>query len=485
MFIEPFWILLILILYIIALTYIWICKSKFNKTEHMLHVAMHQKSEVLTFLNSFSKNLKSAEELEKAMRETAKYVADLIGAEAVCIFVIENDHLVVAGVSGQFPPLHKTGSEYVFTKPRFIMESLLNQKIPLNEGIVGEVARTGEGILIEDAENDENFINSPICVDSFLAVPMITEGKTSGVICAINNIRGHKKIEPFSPEQFNALKFMSPQVIFAHNIVKVYSDLSKQQRIEQELDFARKLQTSLIPESPPTLEQCDIYSFTKSAKEVSGDFYDFVDIDENRLLIVIGDACGKGIPACMLMAMTRTFIRANAERFTTLHDLFVSLNKDLYRDTDAERFVTVACCLLNKASGTIEYARAGHTELLLGRLDHPVRTIFPTGAACGLLPPEFSENYDIISFSFLDDMSLLLFSDGITEALNEQGEEFGLDALFEIFGNAVSSNKTPNEIVDTILREVNAFTRNTPQADDQTLVVIQGKKVAAKTVSNS
>jgi sigma-B regulation protein RsbU (phosphoserine phosphatase) len=82
-------------------------------------------------------------------------------------------------------------------------------------------------------------------------------------------------------------------------------------------------------------------------------------------------------------------------------------------------------------------------------------------------------------------MSLLLFSDGITEALNEQGEEFGLDALFEIFGNAVSSNKTPNEIVDTILREVNAFTRNTPQADDQTLVVIQGKKVAAKTVSNS
>jgi sigma-B regulation protein RsbU (phosphoserine phosphatase) len=278
---------------------------------------------------------------------------------------------------------------------------------------------------------------------------------------------------------------MSPQVVFAHNIVKVYSDLSKQQRIEQELDFARKLQTSLIPESPPALEQCDIYSFTKSAKEVSGDFYDFVDIDEDRLLIVIGDACGKGIPACMLMAMTRTFIRANAERFTTLHDLFVSLNKDLYRDTDAERFITVACCLLDKKAGTIEYARAGHTELLLGRLDHPVRKIFPTGAACGLLPPEFSENYDIISFSFLDDMSLLLFSDGITEALNEQGEEFGLDALFKIFGDAVSSNKTPNEIVDSILREVNAFTRNTPQADDQTLVVIQGKRVAAKNSSNS
>jgi len=476
MFIEPFWIILIFFLYIAALAYIWICKTRFNKTDQMLHVAMHQKSEILTFLNSFSKNLKSAEELEKAMRETAKYVADLIGAEAVCIFVVEDEFLVVAGVSGQFPPLHKTGSEYVFTKPRFIMESLLNQKIPLRDGIVGNVASTGEGILIEDAENDENFANSPICVDSFIAVPMITEGKTCGVICAINNTRRSKKIEPFSPEQFNALKFMSPQVVFANNIVKVYSNLSKQQRINQELDFARKLQASLIPNHSPNLQQCEIYSFTKSAKEVSGDFYDFVDIDEDRLLIVIGDACGKGIPACMLMAMTRTFIRANAERFTTLHDLFVSLNRDLYRDTDAERFVTVACCLLNKKSGTIEYARAGHTELLLGRLTHPVRKIFPTGAACGLLPPEFSESYDIISFSFLEDMSLLLFSDGITEALNKQGEEFGLDALFKIFGNAVSANKSPQEIVDTILREVNTFTLNTPQADDQTLVVIQGKK---------
>jgi sigma-B regulation protein RsbU (phosphoserine phosphatase) len=475
MFIESFWIALIIILYISAIIYIYFSKTRYNETENMLQIVMHQKNEILTFLNSFSKNLRSAEELEKAMRETAKYVADLIGANAVCIFVMENDYLVVAGASGQFPPMHKSESEYVFSKPRFIMESLLNEKIQMGEGLVGLVAQNGEAILIEDASEDEYFANSPIFVDSFMAVPMITEGKVAGVICAINNIRKSKKIEPFSAEQFNALKFMAAQVIFANNIVKVYSNLSKQQRINQELEFAKKLQASLIPEYSPKLDRYEIYSFTKSAKEVSGDFYDFVNIDDNRILIVIGDACGKGIPACMLMAMTRTFIRANAERFSTLHDMIIALNEDLYRDTDAERFVTVACCLLDKNSGTIEYARAGHTELLLGRSDHTVRQIFPTGAACGLLPIEFSERYDIITFSFLEDMSLLLFSDGITEALNEKGEEFGLDALYEIFGNAVSEGKTPQEIVNTIIHDVNIYTKDTPQADDQTLVVIQGK----------
>ena len=478
MYIESFWIALIILLYLSAIVYIYFSKIRYNETESMLQVVMHQKGEILTFLNSFSKNLGSAEELEKAMRATAKYVADLIGAKAVCIFVREGDYLVVSGVSGQFPPMHKNKNEYVFSKPRFIMESLLNEKIKIGEGLVGLVAQTGEPIFIEDASEDENLANLPIFIDSFMAVPMITEGKVAGVICAIDNVRKSNEFEPFSPEQFNALKFMAAQVIFASNIVKVYSNLSKQQRINQELEFAKKLQASLIPDSSPDLERYKIYSFTKSAKEVSGDFYDFVNIDDNRILIVIGDACGKGIPACMLMAMTRTFIRANVERFSTLHDLIIALNEDLYRDTDAERFVTVACCLLDKSSGTIEYARAGHTELLLGRSDHTVRKIFPTGAACGLLPVEFSERYDILTFSFLDDMSLLLFSDGITEALNEKGEEFGLDALYEIFGNAVAAGKTPHEIVDIIIHDVNVFTKNTPQADDQTLVVIQGKTPA-------
>jgi len=470
--IDIFWIILTVLLYIVALTYIFVGRYRYRILRSSLVDALHKKAEIGNFISTFSKNLKSVKEIENSMKATAQYVADLIGANSLCIFILDNDgFLVASGIAGAFPPLH-SASDYVFTKPRYILESLKQEKIKIGEGLIGEVAQSREALLIEDASDDPRFSNSPIDVDTFMAVPMVTEGQVAGVICAVNNSHTGRA---FSPEQFSAFKFMAGQVILAHNIVKVYANISKQQRISQELDFAKQLQASLIPEHAPESEQCEIYAFSKSAKEVSGDFYDFVDIDEDRRLIVVGDACGKGIPACMLMAMTRSFIRASAERFTSLHDLMKGLNNDLFRDTGDERFVTVACCLLDKRSGTIEYARAGHTELLIGREGHPVRQIFPDGVAFGLLPADIAGDYDLITFSFLHDMSVLMFSDGITEALNEDGEEFGLEPLIRIFNESLLNEKTPREIVDDIIREVNEFAGETLQADDQTVVVIQSK----------
>jgi sigma-B regulation protein RsbU (phosphoserine phosphatase) len=331
------------------------------------------------------------------------------------------------------------------------------------------VAKSREGILIEDATENEILANSPILVETLMAVPMIREGQVAGVICAVNNSHGGG---PFTPEQFSALNFMSDQVVLAYNIVRVYANLSKQQRISQELSFARQLQSSLLPEKAPEWGPFSIDAFTKPAKEVSGDFYDFVEIDEERLLVVIADACGKGIPACLLMAMTRSFIRASIERFTNLHDMMKDLNSDLFRDTGDERFVTVTCCLLNKKEKTVEFARAGHTELLVSRKGHPVRTIFPNGAALGLLPPEIAGDFDLITFAFLNDMSILLFSDGITEALNSEGEEYQLENLIEVFRKASDEKLSSKQLIDEIIKQVNDFSEGTLQADDQTVVVI-------------
>ena len=140
------------------------------------------------------------------------------------------------------------------------------------------------------------------------------------------------------------------------DLVHVYAETSRQQRIRQELDFARQLQSSLLPESVPAWDQFAVYAFTKSAKEMNGDFYDFVEIDEDRLLIVLGDACGKGVPACMLTSMTRSFIRSLAENFTDLQSFLKALNKNVYRDSDDERFVTLGCCLLDRRNSVVEYA---------------------------------------------------------------------------------------------------------------------------------
>lgn len=436
-----------------------------------LEDALRKKSEIGNFFALFSKNLETVEEIEDAMNAMARYLADLIGASSVCVFILEEDGLLRAsGIAGVFPPLHKS-PDYVLTKPRYILESLRREKIHPGDGIVGEVAQRMEPILIEDGTEDPRIValDSSIAIETLMAVPMIQEGRLFGVICAVNN---RLDAGSFSPEQFSTFRFMGNQIVLAYNIVTTYANLSRQQRLSQELDFARQLQASLLPSHFPDWSPFRVFAFARSAKEVSGDFYDFVEVDEDRLLVVIGDASGKGIPACMLMAMTRSFIRANVERFTTLNRLLRELNKNLFRDAGDGRFMTLALCLLNRREGTVEYARAGHTELLVHLPGHRQRRIFPDGAALGLMPDEVAGHFDLLSFSFLPGMSLLLFTDGITEALNKDGEEYGLDRLSRQFTKALDERGTAQEATERILHEVDAFSGSESQADDQTMVII-------------
>ena len=296
-------------------------------------------------------------------------------------------------------------------------------------------------------------------------MPMLRNQRLTGVICAVNSRVGVS----FSEEQYEQMRFISTQVVVTQELFRVYAEVSRQQRIHQELEFARQLQSSLLPESVPAWDQFAVHAFTRSAKEVNGDFYDFVEIDDNRLLIVMGDACGKGVPACMLTSMTRSFIRSIADHFADLPSFLQEVNKNLYRDSDAERFVTLACCLLDRRHSIIEYARSGHTDLLSFVRGH-IRRLSPDGTALGILPNEFA-TFDSVCFEFQTGMSLLLFSDGISEALNADGEEYGTERLQEVFKQSRLDNDTPQKTLNRILKSVGDF--SVEQIDDQTMILIQ------------
>jgi sigma-B regulation protein RsbU (phosphoserine phosphatase) len=194
-----------------------------------------------------------------------------------------------------------------------------------------------------------------------------------------------------------------------------------------------------------------------------------VQIDDDRLLIVLGDACGKGVPACLLASMTRSFIRAAVDHFTTLEAMLREVNRNLYRDTDAERFVTLACCLLDKKNGIMEYARAGHTELIYFIRGH-IRRLLPEGTALGILPDEFA-TFDTFCVQMPPGMAMLLYSDGITEALDGNSEEFGVDRLANEFETRCKGNMSVEEVLDGLLDAVCDF--EIEQHDDRTAIMIR------------
>ncbi len=460
---------------IFVIFYCHFLRKKLRKYRRKLDDALHKKAEITNFLTIFSRTLRSVDEIDSAMNVAARYVADIVEAESVCIFKLQEGYLKPQGVSGPFPSLVKMTEAFEFTKSTYLLNTLKQDKIEVGKGIIGGVAKAREALFIKDAyQNNELMeLKSQIQILSLMAVPFLHEGEVKGIVCAINN-RKHNIF--FSREQFSLLRFTAPQLVLAQNLTNLYVDLQRQERLEQELHFAEELQSELLPKSFPNWEQFQVEAFCRPAKEVAGDFYDFIEIDEDRMLVVVGDACGKGIPACMLMSMTRSFLRSNASRFTTLNEMLIELNANIYRDSDEERFITLACCLLDKKNATVEYGRAGHTELLIYVRKH-IRKIFPEGPALGLFPPEIAE-FDTVVMSFAKEMDILLFSDGITEALNTKSDEFGIDKLCNTFKHSCINHTSPRKVLDSIVYKVDDFTEGMLElGDDQTLLIIRHKEI--------
>jgi sigma-B regulation protein RsbU (phosphoserine phosphatase) len=328
--------------------------------------------------------------------------------------------------------------------------------------LIGEVAFAGLSELISSVDEDRGSSAGTI-----MATAMKIDEQIVGVICAVDR---RVPTGPFVRDDLFLLESLSGQVALGGTLIEVYERLSEQHRLQQELQLAREIQNSLLPTAAPSSDWFQVHGVNRTASEVSGDFYDFVELSEDFLLVLVADASGKGVPACMIMAMCRSFVRANAIRYRdNLEGLLKALNQSLFSDTDGAKFVTAACCLIDKRDGTVEYARAGHTELLIHQPGGRIEVISPDGPALGLLPDD-EVTFDTFSFSWLPDTSILLFTDGITEALNADEDEFGLTRLTEALHRC--DTLVPEETAERILDEVAAFTEEQPQTDDQTMVIL-------------
>jgi sigma-B regulation protein RsbU (phosphoserine phosphatase) len=170
----------------------------------------------------------------------------------------------------------------------------------------------------------------------------------------------------------------------------------------------------------------------------------------------------------MLTAMTRSFISSASWRFDNLANFLREVNNNLFADTEADRFVSLGCCLLDKRNGILEFGRAGHTDLITFVNNH-IRRFNPDGSALGLMPGELAE-YDTICLKCSPHSSYLLYSDGINEALNKEGEEFGIIRLIKEYDASRKAGHSPQETLEHILHQVESFAPE--QIDDQTLILV-------------
>jgi serine phosphatase RsbU (regulator of sigma subunit) len=249
-------------------------------------------------------------------------------------------------------------------------------------------------------------------------------------------------------------------------LIEQNARLEERTRIEQELSTAHLIQHSLLPKEVPALAGWQIATYYQSAREVGGDLYDFLIFEDGRLGLVIGDVADKGVPAAMVMASTRSMLRAAAQVTDSPGEVLARVNDLLYADIPPNMFVTCFYALLDPGSGKLRYANAGH-DLPYQRDAGKVCELRATGMPLGLMPEMRYEEKEVI---IALDESILFYSDGLVEAHNPEREMFGfprLQALLEVHAGGAT-------LIDFLLSELKRFTgEGWEQEDDMTMLTLQ------------
>lgn len=242
--------------------------------------------------------------------------------------------------------------------------------------------------------------------------------------------------------------------------------------LQQELDIATVIQTSILPKTFPAFpgrKEFDIYAKMIPAKEVGGDLYDFFLIDENRLGVIIGDVSGKGIAAALLMAVCKTLLKATAFNGMPADNILSEVNNILVDDSPSNMFVTVFYGVLDSRNGTFEYCNGGHNPPYLISNYGKVKQLDNIGGL--LLGAMKNVEYESHVITILPGESLFFYTDGVTEAFNKAGEEYEVRRLAEFLPNKNTLNA--NDLVEQVFADVKTFSDGAEQSDDITCLALK------------
>jgi sigma-B regulation protein RsbU (phosphoserine phosphatase) len=244
------------------------------------------------------------------------------------------------------------------------------------------------------------------------------------------------------------------------------------ERIESELKIAREIQMSIIPKIFPPFPdrpEFDIYAFIEPAKEVGGDLYDFYFIDDDHICFMIGDVSGKGVPASLFMAVTKTLFKANSDEGVRPNEILSHLNNELAQDNESCMFVTIFCGILNTKTGEVLYANAGHNPPLLLRQGKDAQYLDTSGnIAVGAMEGLSFKTEKLVLHP---GECLFMYTDGVTEAANLEDELFSEKRLRD--GLSALREKQIKDIVPSLMKEIEDFSQEAPQADDITMMIIK------------
>ncbi len=349
-------------------------------------------------------------------------------------------------------------------------------RVPMDCGIVGACAKSGQLINVHDAYSDSRFnleVDKKLGYHTrnILSAPLIGyDGKLVGVLQAINKREGgFEKVDEW------LIETLGSQAAVALQRAQLLEEYAEKQRLEHELNLAREIQQGFLPKSQPEVVGYDIAGWNRPAEQTGGDCFDFMQVDDNGSLtyLLLADASGHGIAPALVVSQIRTMFRTLIGVERSLEKILGTINNILCTDLPDDRFITAFAGVLDPQAHKLDYCSPGQGPLLHIRprenyVEMRSATVCPLGIVCDM---SFRLDRPII---FEPGDVLLIVTDGFFEWRNREGEQFGIERLKNVA--LVSADLSAREIIEKILYEVEKFTDGTPQEDDLTALVVKREK---------
>jgi sigma-B regulation protein RsbU (phosphoserine phosphatase) len=466
-----------------ALALFWFgsrARAEADRLEGEKLVLAQEKQLVVDFIHHMVQALGEGLSREELFQRIVHAAILCTGALSACIFEKRSDNRMQGvALEGLFPPhrpLPPQAKAKLTTRARFIEQILKSEVFDISEGIVGEVARTGAGLLIADAAVDPRIVkhdDPALAVKSVIAAPIRFQDRTIGVLAVTNPTDGL----PFTESDFSLVMSLAEQAGLAvHNLESLHFQIEKQQ-LDLDLALASSIQQMLLPAAAPRFDGLDVAAQYVPTQKVGGDLYDFFVLGPTRLGIAVADVSGKGIPASLLMATCRANLQQIARRHDSPARVLSEVNRAMAGDVCRGMFITIIYAVIDVAANAVTLARAGHELPLFSRRDPATGEMVSEflgseGMPVGLVDPAMFESVIADqSVSFMPGDTLVLYTDGITEATNGEDKEFSGSRLADAL--RILHNHGAVEITDGILDNVRRFSGRDHHRDDLTLVTVK------------
>ncbi len=417
-------------------------------------------ADTLAVISRVSLTLLSPLSLDETLKQVLECVFDVVPADRGYVMLLEPPD----GNGNKTP-------ELICRAMKVRSSSRANTSdVQISRSISEQVLRQGISVLTSDAQQDPRFQEHRSVVlsglRSVMAVPLAVEGRVSGMIYVDNPFQTNR----FTERDLQLLTLIAGVAAIRIENVSLLEAQSEQKRLANELAVASEIQLRLHPAIPPPIPNYDLIGMSFPCYEVGGDYYDFIEKSDGRYVIALGDVSGKGTGAALLMSSVHAAVRAHTRTRLSASEIVSEINQYIYDNTPANRYVTLFYSELDPRSQQLTYINAGHNPALLVRASGDVTRLDIGGFPVGITQfGDYREGWVELEPGDV----LVIYSDGVTESLDESGEEFGEARLIEIAQK--NRGRTAAGLRDRIDEALTRFVGKASSVDDLTLVILKRK----------